>query len=131
MNAIKMAPVQWAKLSHIDVIEPIGEHDAECFAEIREVLLRHGKTNRLGVALLHSHFELAEDEVLLETCDQNARELTMSPAKINTVESRDIGTIWMFGDDDINQMAWCRSYCKRGMFGNHFVAHDKAKATRN
>ena len=121
-----MTPVQWAKLSHIDAIEPIGESDQECLTEIRAVLLRHRKTNRLGVALLHSHFDLAEDEVLLETCDQEVRALTMSPAKVDTVGSGDIGTIWMFGDQDTKITSWCRQYCKRGIFGNHFEAHEKA-----
>ena len=131
VNLNYMTPVQWTKLSHIDAIEPIGESDQECLAEIRAVLLRHGKENRLGVALLHSHFDLAEDEVLLETCDKDARELTMSPAKIDAVESSDIGTIWMFGDDDTKTTSWCRQFCKRGIFGNHFQAHNKAKVSPN
>lgn len=46
-----------------------------------EVLSRHGKLNPFGLSLLHDHFEMAEDEVLKETCDPQTRTLTMSPVK--------------------------------------------------
>src|SRR4051812_15073087 len=77
----EMAPMQWADLKDIDEVEPIGESDSECLAEVREVLKKHGKRDRLGVALLHKHFDMAGDEVLVEYSDKEERVLTIKPVK--------------------------------------------------
>jgi len=61
MNTLAVAPVQWSNLRNIDDVQPVNDGDTDCLVEIREVLRRHGKLDRFGVALLHSHFDLAND----------------------------------------------------------------------
>lgn len=40
---------------------------------------KHGKTRRFGAILLHQHFMLASDELLVEHCDIEQRVLTTAP----------------------------------------------------
>lgn len=56
-------------LPHIDDLIPFSTEDEACLAEMKEVLRRHGKLGRFGLSLMHNHFEVADDEMLLEECD--------------------------------------------------------------
>lgn len=76
---IIIEPMQWNSLSHIADVPPIGDSDAACLEEVRQVLLKHGQVERFGLSLLHSHFDLADDEVLLETTDVERREHWVRP----------------------------------------------------
>jgi hypothetical protein len=55
-------------------------------AEVREVLARHGRLDRFGLTLLHSHFDLANDEILVETVDKAGRTLTTRPLSAAATE---------------------------------------------
>jgi hypothetical protein len=128
VNAISIAPVQWSTLENIDDVTPIQEDDAPCLAEIRDVLKRHGKLTRFGVALLHSHFDLAEDEIMLETSDPASRRLVTQPTKLQEAGGSNVGTIWMLREGDVTTMSWCASYCKRLPISNtHDPRHRKAR----
>ena len=126
MTALTIAPVQWSSLKDIDDVEPLGDADAECLAEIREVLRKYDRMERFGVALLHSHFPLGDDEVMLETTDEDNRTLTLKPVKESEAGQNNVGTIWMLRDGDVATMTWCRSYCRKlpGGFG-HVPGHNK------
>jgi hypothetical protein len=129
--AIEVSPIQWSRLKHVDVVEPLNHGDAACLADIRDVLYKHGKLDRLGVALLHSHFPIADDEVMLEETDEDARVQTLVPVKVSEMGPTDMGTIWKLqAGADIVAMSWCRQYCKRGSVfsgGQHRKAHTKVK----
>jgi hypothetical protein len=128
MSTLTIAPMQWTSVRDIDDVEPLSDADTDCLAEIRDVLKRHGKSERFGVALLHSHFPLGNDEILLETSDIETRTLILKPAKQSEAASS-IGTIWMLRDGEIATMAWCRSYCKKvfgGLLG-HVKSHTRQK----
>ncbi len=62
MAQLVMESMQWSALTHIADVEPIGESDAECLEEIRSVLEKHNCLGRFGSTLLHSHFDLQNDE---------------------------------------------------------------------
>jgi hypothetical protein len=62
-------------------VEPLGAADHACLQEIKDVLLRHGRLNRFGVTLLHEHFAISHDEILVEECDPANRTLTIRPEK--------------------------------------------------
>ena len=79
MNQLNVAAVQWNALGHIADVEPIGDADTACLEEIRQVLLKHGQAARFGVSLLHSHFELSADEVMLEETNTLTREQWVRP----------------------------------------------------
>jgi hypothetical protein len=69
-------------LPDIDAVAPFGPDDAVCLKEVNEVLRKHNATARFGVSLLHSHFPMAEDEILLEETDVLNRRQTISVIKM-------------------------------------------------
>jgi hypothetical protein len=71
----------YGNIPRFEDLQPIGPSDDECIKEVREVLAKHGKLNRFSLSLLHEHFEMAEDEVLKEDCDQETRSLTLKAVK--------------------------------------------------
>src|SRR4051794_39993335 len=107
-----IAPIQWADLKDIDVVDPLNDSDSDCLVELREVLKKHGKRDRFGVALLHSHFEMADDEVLVEISDEESRVLTLRPVKHANV-SNTVSTIWKLLDGEIKAGVHCHQYCQR------------------
>jgi hypothetical protein len=92
---IVIAPMQWRRLQDITEIKPLCEDDSTVLAEIRDVLRRHGATERFGVTLLHKHFELAEEEYLLEQTDVASRTLTLQPVD-GCDKTQTIATCWKF-----------------------------------
>jgi len=128
MSTLQMMPVQWTSLEDIDNIEPLNGTDEPCLKELYEILKKYGKQHRLGVALLHKHFELRDDEIMLETSDHQKRELVSAPVSLGAAGSGNVGTIFALrGGDCVDTMAHCHQYCKRGILGNHFGAHTKKK----
>jgi hypothetical protein len=128
MSSLTIAPMQWTSVKDIDDVRPISEADNDCLAEIRDVLKKYGNLERLGIALLHSHFQLGDDEILLESSDVETRTLVLQPAK-QSEAGRSVGTIWMLRDDENKTTAWCQSYCNK-IFGGalgHVKSHRKAK----
>jgi|CXWL01.1.fsa_nt_gi hypothetical protein len=128
MNALTVAPVQWSTLKNIDDVKPLNDGDTDCLVEIREVLKKYGKLDRFGVALLHSHFDLASDEIMLESADDDSRTLITKPVNQSDAGGINIGTIWMLREGDITTMSWCRKFCRQGnIFTGHTKAHNKQK----
>ena len=81
----------------INVVQPISSQDEACMAELRDVLKRHDRMDRFGLCLLHSHFDIGDDEILLETCDDETRTLTIRPVKKSELDHDDlIFTNWSF-----------------------------------
>ena len=69
-------------LPAIENTRPISQSDESCLGDIEAVLKKYGKLERFGVTLLHKHFQLQPDEVLVEACDPESRTLTIKPEKI-------------------------------------------------
>ena len=67
------------RLPNIDEVRPFSEDDETCFEDIKQVLTKHGRLQRFGVCLLHEHFPITGDEVLVESCDPSTRTLTTRP----------------------------------------------------
>jgi hypothetical protein len=100
-------------LPDIDDIDPFSEADRECLTEVRSVLEKHGSLQRFGLTLLHQHFELAEDEVLVEEIDVDNRILTSRPKRITECENA-VETAWRLDDQTV--MARCQQVCERPTF---------------
>ncbi|MEU2224451.1 hypothetical protein [Streptomyces sp. NPDC018347] len=64
-----------APLPRFEEAEGLGPQDAEFVRDLAAVLAKHGNLGRFGLCLLHDHFPLAADEVLVETNDTRARTL--------------------------------------------------------
>jgi hypothetical protein len=81
MSTVVLESMQWAELDHIADVRPIDDADSPCLEEVRLVLQKHNALDRFGIALLHRHFELADDEMMLETTDAERREHLVRPVK--------------------------------------------------
>lgn len=96
----------------VEEVAPLTEDDRDCLLEIREVLLRHGGLDRFGITLLHSHFPLGEDEVLIEETDISARVQTVRPVARQQLEGVDVlETNWRFGET-IQPLLYCAKLCR-------------------
>ncbi len=80
-NAGTRRALQLTKMKHIDNVEPINDGDFDCIDEVRAVLEKYGALGRFGLTLLHKHFDVEDDEVLVEYCDEENRRLTLEPVK--------------------------------------------------
>jgi hypothetical protein len=126
MDTMTVAPLQWGSLPNIDDVAPMNEGDSECLIEIREVLKRHHMIDRFGVALLHSHFAMSDDEVMVEETDVASRTLTLKPMKEAEARSGNVATIWKLLEGNFETMAHCKVYCQRG--GGLFWGHSREHA---
>ena len=98
-------------LKHIDDILPLNEDDNACIEELKSVLKKHRALDRFGVTLLHKHFEMKDDEILLEECDEENRTLILKPVNKNSIKSnKSIETNWRL--DTFSSMARCISLCQ-------------------
>jgi len=121
VTALVIQPMDWAELNDIDEIDPVGEADADCLKELYDVLKRHGKHERFGVTLLHRHFDLGNDEVMLERTDSSNRRLELRPARLDSPEvARSVQTSWKLTEDfgAVTNTA-CYRRCERNIHGNH------------
>jgi hypothetical protein len=119
---LTVAPTQWAHLKDIHDVDPVNDSDLPCLAAVREVLKKHGRQDRFGVALLHKHFDMGEDEILVEETDVAGRVLTIKPVKQATA-GKTIETIWHLADGEQRAMLGCRQYCGLDVHGNHSSFH--------
>jgi hypothetical protein len=110
MNQVNLAAMQWSALNRIADVKPIGDSDAQCLEEIRQVLLKHGQTQRFGVSLLHSHFDLGADEVMLEETNVETREQWVRPVSRSYLLENGIiaqTTVVSFDEKGMNQNCGC------------------------
>ena len=122
-NALVVQPMDWAPLADIDDVAPLGEADAECLQEIYAVLKRHGKHERFGVTLLHKHFPVNDDEVMLEHTDTANRRLELRPARKDSPEvARSVQTSWRLTEVNGPELnTACYRRCVVNIHGNHEV----------
>lgn len=117
-----------SRLPDIEDIEPLGAQDAPFLQEVREVFERHGMFERFGLTLLHDHFDIADDELLVETCDVENRVLTSSPQRIEAAEPGDhlVETNWQFAQEGgIVAGLVCRVGCFVDLKDRHKRTHQR------
>lgn len=111
-TAIQMSPMQWSSLPDISDVPALTGSDHETLDAIREVLVRHNAIGRFGVHLMHKHFEVAEDEVLVEYTDVDARTLSCKVEK-RTSDAHEpknrIETMWSFSGEGATRL--CDQQC--------------------
>lgn len=106
-----MNPMTWNDLADIDDVPALDEMDEQCLAEIKTVIQKHGKEDRFGVTLLHRHFAMADDELLVEHCDVANRALVTRPQKESEVLDRNYRpTIWRFDRAKPQVCAYCPTH---------------------
>jgi hypothetical protein len=125
MHKVVVEPTQWTRVQDMnDIRRELSEKDAECFAELREVLKKHDSLERFGIMLLHRHFELQDGECLLETMDLASRTLTVQPVSAQEVSSS-VQTQWKLSSQD--PLQWCSGYCHYN--NGHKHGHTKGIST--
>lgn len=72
------------------------EQDQAVLDRIRDILLRHNKEERFGVALLHKHFPMAADERVLESFKPEVRNLVLSVVKERELGQNVIPSVFRF-----------------------------------
>lgn len=105
-----MISLLWGEINHIDNVRPIDDEDLPCLNEIFEILKKHNCIDRFGVVLLHKHFDLQEDEVLLETTDVDGREQWIRPIKESYLKENRIEaqtTLVCYSDAGLSRMCVC------------------------
>ena len=110
MSTVVLEAMQWSQLDHIADVRPIDDSDAECLEEIRAVLAKHNYLDRFGVTLLHNHFDVTDDEMMLETTDLERREHLVRPVKRSWLEERGITaqtTVVSFDEHGYSQYCGC------------------------
>lgn len=70
-----------AQLPDISEVVPLGEVDQPMVDEIVAVLKKHNALDRFGLVLLHQHFPVGDDEILVESTDVEGRLQTTQPVK--------------------------------------------------
>lgn len=94
----------------IDAVESLGPRDEAVIEQVRKVLEENDALDRFGITLLHSHFDLGDDEVLVETVDAEARTLTIRPeskAKLDA-EADPVVTSWRLrADGSLEDVIYC------------------------
>jgi len=104
------------KLPHITEVKPLSNEDNLTMEKLYQVLKEQNALKRFGITLLHEHFEVGDDEVLVEFTDIKTRTQTILPVSKNDPELIDsIETSWRL-DTGIPVMA-CR--CKKYGTGDH------------
>lgn len=117
MDDLVVQPMQWSQLPDISDMAPLSKSERECLREIRDLLKRHGKLDRLAVHVMHRHFDLADDEVLLECSDLETRTLTIRPVKRALLDlAMTTVTTWRLTDTDAVMEVGCR--CARTSNGH-------------
>lgn len=105
-------------------VKPLDDKDLPCLEELRDVLKKHNMLDRFGITLLHKHFDLADDEILIETVDEEERIQTIKPQKLEDVEKMGVSvleTAWSLYDG--KTIMGCSRKCVQYSGGSHHSQH--------
>lgn len=112
MDTIAFETTKWSQINEAETVDGISAADSDCLREVRDVLAKFGALDRFGINLLHRHFNIQEDEILLEITDQNTRTQTVRPVK-KSFRDQDLKvTAFRFVDGD--QVGKPALYCRGG-----------------
>ena len=113
-----------SNLPDVDSVPPLSDADFACLRDIRAVLERYGLLERFGVTLLHKHFDLEVDEILLETTDVRGRVQTIRPVKTDDLPktAEVLETSWSLQAGEV--LMACKRACVKQQ-GNHTYEHVK------
>jgi hypothetical protein len=117
---VVVQPMAWRREADIGDIDPLSDKDAPILNALREVLVQHNALNRFGIQLLHRHFDIAEDESMVEYIDEENRTLTLR-AQSSQASDGAIITAWRFTSDNVGPMPTmaCKWECPWGPGSQH------------
>ena len=98
-------------------VRPLSDDERATLMDVAALLQEKGLTDRVGISLLHKHFDLAADEVMVEEESQGSRVLTSAPAKVESLLGRSyLETNWRIEDGKLIPIGACAT----GMYGQHY-----------
>lgn len=108
---IIMETMQWSSLKDISDVRPVQIDDFAVLDELRNVLEKHGAGDRFGIHLIHKHFEVEDDEVLVEYTDEVSRTLNCRVEKRTLLGNSPalVETQWRFDTREASMI--CHGYC--------------------
>jgi hypothetical protein len=103
----------WNDLPDLMQAHELTKKDEQCLEDIRLVIEKYKLTSKFGISLLHKHFDIEEDEVLLERNDPITRELTLSPLKVTESMNLNYATTqWRFDSGALYGCCFCaKNHC--------------------
>ncbi len=87
---VNIQSMQWSRLQFVADVKPIDDSDAPVLEAIRSILEQHNCLDRFGITLLHNHFDIDDDEIMMEFTDLEKREHRVSPMKRADLEQEGI-----------------------------------------
>jgi hypothetical protein len=98
-------------LPDIHDVAALSTDDAPLMQDLYDVLRKHNALRRFGITLLHQHFELAHDEVLVESTNRQTRTQTIEPIKVCEIKDLDaIETSWRLDTGEPVMSCKCIKY---------------------
>jgi hypothetical protein len=120
MTELAIRPMQWAHVRDLHECAPLAADDLACMSELRAVLARHGKLARFAVHLIHKHFDMSPDEILVEYSDAATREQYFRVEKRDADATRDaIPTTWTLEHNEPLIGCVCAYRINQGHLGRH------------
>jgi hypothetical protein len=66
-----------------------------CMGQVAEILRQHGLEGKIGLSVLHEHFQVGDDELMFESSDSAHRALKFEPVKRSAIDPQDVFiSIW-------------------------------------
>lgn len=122
---LHLEAITWNEFPDIEDVKPIGDNDHKVLEEIREVLLRNNYENRFGVFLIHKHFDMDEDEYLVEHTDHEKRSLVINVKRSSDIPEKNyVQTSWKFSREFKNATV-CERRCQSVGSVSHRQHHMK------
>lgn len=102
---------QFSSFPHINEVEPLSASDTVILERIKDILLEHGAIDRFGVHLIHKHYDIDDDEIVVEYTDEEKRIQTTIVQHRDVLNSslRPIETQWRFNRETASMA--CVGYC--------------------
>lgn len=117
---IKICVMQWSRLRDLRDVAPIDAEDIACMNELRQVLTRHDRLGRFALHLVHKHFDISADEMLVETSDPSTRELHLHvEPRANAALAGAIPPSWTLDTDRASVTCVCAVRSSQGHLGRH------------
>lgn len=120
MSKLTIQPMQWTRTKDLHDCAPLAEDDLKCMEEVRSVLAKHNKLGRFALHLIHKHFDLDDDEILVEYSDPTIREQFFKVEKANSeAVARAIPTTWTLEALQPSARCVCAYRPGQGHLGRH------------
>lgn len=131
-SGIGVIGMEFAEPTDFGATSPLSDDDEAVLAGIAERLAAHGKIERFGVRLIRNPLDIAEHELLHETCDSAHRTLHCGVGERDAIlaDQATVQTAWRWrvvqGRSEPTVMQDCTVSCVRAGEG-HDIQHSQSE----